>query len=156
VGRVQTPTLAIVVERDQKIKASCPKGYWEVHATFGAQGGTYPGRWFKEDLPRTRKATMPSRALCGPRRGARAGGEMPRQAGHRHRGEKAATQMSPLLYDLTTLQREANGRLGLSAKGTLGLAQRLYEHHKVLTYPRTDSRALPEDYIDTVKHAAEC
>ena len=60
-------------------------------------------------------------------------------------------RLSPLLYDLTTLQREANGRLGLSAKRTLQIAQRLYEHHKVLTYPRTDSRALPEDYIDTVK-----
>ncbi len=65
--------------------------------------------------------------------------------------KKPASQISPLLYDLTTLQREANGRLGLSAKGTLSVAQRLYEHHKVLTYPRTDSRALPEDYIDTVK-----
>ena len=64
---------------------------------------------------------------------------------------KPTTQISPLLYDLTSLQREANGRFGFSAKNTLGLAQALYEKHKVLTYPRTDSRALPEDYIGTVK-----
>ena len=63
--------------------------------------------------------------------------------------------MSPLLYDLTSLQREANGRFGFSAKNTLGLAQALYEKHKVLTYPRTDSRALPEDYIGTVKKTLE-
>src|SRR5438270_2385471 len=60
-------------------------------------------------------------------------------------------KVSPLRYDLTSLQREANGRFGFSAKNTLGLAQALYEKHKVLTYPRTDSRALPEDYIETVK-----
>jgi DNA topoisomerase IA len=59
--------------------------------------------------------------------------------------------MSPLLYDLTSLQRDANSRFGFSAKNTLGVAQALYEKHKVLTYPRTDSRALPEDYINTVK-----
>jgi DNA topoisomerase-3 len=64
---------------------------------------------------------------------------------------KASTQLSPLLYDLTSLQREANGRFGFSAKATLGLAQALYEKHKVLTYPRTDARALPEDYRQTVK-----
>jgi DNA topoisomerase-3 len=63
---------------------------------------------------------------------------------------KASSQLSPLLYDLTSLQREANGRFGFSAKVTLGLAQALYEKHKVLTYPRTDSRALPEDYRPTV------
>src|ERR1019366_1178093 len=64
---------------------------------------------------------------------------------------KPTTLMSPLLYDLTSLQRDANSRFGFSAKNTLGLAQALYEKHKVLTYPRTDSRALPEDYIATVK-----
>ena len=64
---------------------------------------------------------------------------------------KPTTSMSPLLYDLTSLQRDANSRFGFSAKNTLGLAQALYERHKVLTYPRTDSRALPEDYIGTVK-----
>jgi len=152
VGRVQTPTLAIVVERDQKIKAFVPKGYWEVHATFGAEAGQYPGRWFKEDFAREegesdKKAerlwtAAEAEAIVTKCRG---------KSGIVTEEKKPASQLSPLLYDLTTLQREANGRLGLSAKRTLQLAQRLYEHHKVLTYPRTDSRALPEDYFDTVK-----
>jgi len=152
VGRVQTPTLAIVVERDQKIKNFVPKGYWEVHATFGAKAGTYPGRWFKEDFskkednpdarPERLWTEADARALEAKCRG---------KDGVVTEEKKPTSQMSPLLYDLTTLQREANGRLGLSAKRTLQIAQRLYEHHKVLTYPRTDSRALPEDYIDTVK-----
>jgi DNA topoisomerase-3 len=64
---------------------------------------------------------------------------------------KPKTEACPMLYDLTSLQREANGRFGFSAKNTLGLAQALYEKHKVLTYPRTDSRHLPEDYFGTVK-----
>jgi DNA topoisomerase IA len=64
---------------------------------------------------------------------------------------KPSTQLSPLLFDLTSLQREANGRFGFSARTTLQLAQALYEKHKVLTYPRTDARALPEDYVGQVK-----
>ena len=152
VGRVQTPTLAIVVERDQKIKSFVPKGYWEVHATFAAKAGTYPGRWFKEDFAKD-EANLDARAeRLWTEAEARAIEEKCRgKNGVVTEEKKPASQISPLLYDLTTLQREANGRLGLSAKGTLSLAQRLYEHHKVLTYPRTDSRALPEDYIDTVK-----
>ncbi len=152
VGRVQTPTLAIVVERDQKIKSFVPKGYWEVHATFAAQAGSYPGRWFKEDFakddanldakPERLWTEAAARAIETKCRG---------KNGVVTEEKKPSSQLSPLLYDLTTLQREANGRLGLSAKRTLQIAQRLYEHHKVLTYPRTDSRALPEDYIDTVK-----
>src|SRR5207253_4426075 len=66
---------------------------------------------------------------------------------------KPSTQLSPLLFDLTSLQRAANGRFGFSARMTLSVAQALYEKHKVLTYPRTDSRALPEDYVGTVKEA---
>ena len=152
VGRVQTPTLAIVVERDQKIKAFVPKGYWEVHATFAAQAGTYPGRWFKDDFARD-EANLDARAeRLWTEDDARAiETKCQGKPGIVTEEKKPASQISPLLYDLTTLQREANGRLGLSAKGTLSIAQRLYEHHKVLTYPRTDSRALPEDYIDTVK-----
>jgi len=76
---------------------------------------------------------------------------MPSQAGHSHGREQATTQLSPLLYDLTSLQREANSRFGFSASNTLKIAQGLYERHKVLTYPRTDARALPEDYGPTVE-----
>src|SRR5262249_57959607 len=68
---------------------------------------------------------------------------------------KPSTQASPLLYDLTTLQREANSRFGFSARTTLSIAQALYERHKVLTYPRTDSRALPEDYLAVAKKTVE-
>jgi DNA topoisomerase-3 len=152
VGRVQTPTLAIVVERDQKIKSFVPKGYWEVHATFAAKAGTYPGRWFKDEFAKDEANPDAKAERLWTEAEARAIEEKCRgKTGVVTEEKKPATQMSPLLYDLTTLQREANGRLGLSAKGTLSIAQRLYEHHKVLTYPRTDSRALPEDYIDTVK-----
>jgi DNA topoisomerase-3 len=152
VGRVQTPTLAIVVERDQKIKSFVPKGYWEIHATFAAKAGTYPGRWFKEDFSKDEENADAKPERLWTEAAARAIEAKCRgKSGVVTEEKKPASQISPLLYDLTTLQREANGRLGLSAKRTLQIAQRLYEHHKVLTYPRTDSRALPEDYIDTVK-----
>jgi DNA topoisomerase III len=153
VGRVQTPTLAIVVERDQKIKSFVPKGYWEVHATFAAKAGTYPGRWFKEDFAKNEENPDAKPERLWTEAEARALEEKCRgKEGVVTEEKKPASQLSPLLFDLTSLQREGNSKLGLSAKGTLGIAQRLYEHHKVLTYPRTDSRALPEDYIDTVKH----
>src|ERR1700689_5025639 len=152
VGRVQTPTLAIVVERAQKIKSFVPNGYWEVHATFAAKAGAYPGRWFKEDFTKDEDKPDAKAERLWTEAEARALEEKCRgKEGVVTEEKKPASQLSPLLYDLTTLQREANGRLGLSAKRTLQIAQRLYEHHKVLTYPRTDSRALPEDYIDTVK-----
>jgi DNA topoisomerase-3 len=152
VGRVQTPTLAIVVERDQKIKSFVPKGYWEVHATFGAEAGPYPGRWFKEDFSKKDdEADTRAERLWSAAEAEAIVAKCRGRTGTVTEEKKPASQISPLLYDLTTLQREANGRLGLSAKRTLQIAQRLYEHHKVLTYPRTDSRALPEDYLDTVK-----
>jgi DNA topoisomerase-3 len=156
VGRVQTPTLAIVVERDFKIKTFVPKAYWEVHAIFVAKAGAYPGRWFKEDFNKNATASVPN-PDAKPERlwdeiAARAIEEKCRgKDGVVTEEKKPATQLSPLLFDLTSLQREGNTKLGLPAKRTLQIAQRLYEHHKVLTYPRTDSKALPEDYIDTVK-----
>ena len=152
VGRVQTPTLAIVVERDQQIKSFVPKGYWEVHATFAANAGTYPGRWFNEDFSKDQANPDAKAERLWDRETASALEAKCRgKNGVVTEEKKPTSQVSPLLYDLTTLQKEANGRLGLSAKRTLQIAQRLYEHHKVLTYPRTDSRALPEDYVDTVK-----
>jgi DNA topoisomerase-3 len=152
VGRVQTPTLAILVEREDRIKNFVPKDYWEIHGTFAAKAGEYPGRWFDEkfakkdgesDLKPERvwnaKSAEAIRAKCLGKPGIVT------------EESKPTTQLSPLLYDLTSLQREANGRFGFSAKTTLSLAQALYERHKVLTYPRTDARALPEDYLDTVR-----
>ena len=152
VGRVQTPTLSIVVEREEKIRRHVARAYWEVRATFEAQAGTYEGKWFD---PKWKKNPEDPEA-----RADRLWNEAQAQAiAQACRGEpasvteesKPSTQASPLLYDLTTLQREANSRFGFSAKTTLSLAQALYEKHKVLTYPRTDSRALPEDYLATVR-----
>jgi DNA topoisomerase-3 len=158
VGRVQTPTLAIVVEREQKIRNFVPRDYWEIHGTFRAEGGEYPGKWFNEKFVRPDKDGDPDlkpervwehlsaediRAKCLNKPGVVT------------EETKPTTQVSPLLYDLTSLQREANGRFGFSASGTLKIAQGLYERHKVLTYPRTDSRALPEDYMATVRNTLQ-
>jgi DNA topoisomerase-3 len=158
VGRVQTPTLAIVVEREEKIRRFVPRDYCELHATFAAAAGEYVGRWFDEDFTREKKDNDPDlkaeriwdRAKAGAIRDKCLG-----QPGHVTEETKPSSQLSPLLYDLTSLQRDANSRFGYSARNTLALAQALYERHKVLTYPRTDSRALPEDYLGTVRAALE-
>jgi DNA topoisomerase-3 len=152
VGRVQTPTLSIVVEREEKIRRFVPRDYWEVRAEFIAAKGLYEGRWFDpkfkrvENDPEQRDSRLWSLAAAESIVAACRG-----KTGTVTEESKPSTQMSPLLFDLTSLQREANGRFGFSAKNTLGLAQALYEKHKVLTYPRTDARALPEDYLNTVK-----
>ena len=154
VGRVQTPTLAIVVEREQKIRDFTPRDYWEVIGTFQAEAGQYPGKWFDERFVRPEKDGDPD--LKPERLWDRAKAEAIRakclnKPGVVTEESKPSTQLSPLLYDLTSLQRDANSRFGFSASATLKLAQGLYERHKVLTYPRTDSRALPEDYQATVR-----
>ena len=152
VGRVQTPTLSIVVEREEKIRKHVSRPYWEVKASFDAAAGIYEGKWFdpawkkNPDDAEARADRLwnaaDAQAIADAVRG---------QSAHVVDEAKPSTQASPLLYDLTTLQREANSRFGFSAKTTLSIAQALYEKHKVLTYPRTDSRALPEDYLATVK-----
>ena len=152
VGRVQTPTLAILVEREEKIKKFKPRDYWEIHGTFGAQAGEYAGRWFDEKFSKKEGDDQLKQERVWDVQFAEAiKTKCLGKPGIVTEESKPTTSMSPALYDLTTLQREANGRFGFSAKNTLGLAQALYEKHKVLTYPRTDSRALPEDYIETVK-----
>ncbi|MBI2224988.1 MAG: DNA topoisomerase III, partial [Betaproteobacteria bacterium] len=156
VGRVQTPTLAILVEREEKIKKFVARDYFEVRATFDCKAGTYSGRWFDEKFSRDTKTDDSD--LRAERLWDRARADAIRAKCEGRRGSveeesKLSTQLSPLLYDLTSLQRDANGRFGFSAKTTLSIAQALYEKHKVLTYPRTDSRALPEDYLPTVTAA---
>jgi len=152
VGRVQTPTLALVVEREEKIQQFVARDYWEVRATFGAKAGPYDGRWFDSDF-RKKDEDPEGRAerLWDKARAEAIVAVCTGKVGTVVEEAKPTTQISPLLYDLTSLQREANGRFGFSAKTTLSLAQALYERHKVLTYPRTDSRALPEDYVKVVK-----
>ncbi|MBN8492429.1 MAG: DNA topoisomerase III [Burkholderiales bacterium] len=153
VGRVQTPTLSIVVEREEKIRKHVPRDYWELRASFDAQAGQYEGKWFdpafkkNADDPEQRADRLwdeaSAQAIAAAVRG---------QPASVTEESKPSTSSCPALYDLTTLQREANSRFGYSAKTTLSLAQALYEKHKVLTYPRTDSRHLPEDYLAVVKN----
>ena len=151
VGRVQTPTLAIVVEREERIRKFVSRDYWELEASFGAQAGGYAGRWFDEkfrkpeDDEHARAERIWDQARAEAIRAKCLG-----KPGKVEEESKPSTQLSPLLFDLTSLQREANSRFGFSAKTTLSIAQALYEKHKVLTYPRTDARALPEDYLGTV------
>src|SRR4051812_14992644 len=151
VGRVQTPTLAILVEREEKIRAFVAKDYWEVHARFGAAAGEYPGRWFDPKFKKDDDGERKAERLWSAAKAQAIVAACQGKTGIATEESKPTTQLSPLLYDLTSLQREANGRFGFPARMTLSLAQALYERHKVLTYPRTDSRALPEDYLPTVK-----
>jgi DNA topoisomerase-3 len=156
VGRVQTPTLSIVVEREEKIKKFVPRDFWEVRAEFVCAAGIYEGRWLDtkhkkdETDPEKRAERLWSKAAAESIVAACRG-----KQGNVTEESKPTTSMAPALFDLTSLQREANARFGFSAKNTLGLAQALYEKHKVLTYPRTDSRHLPEDYMNTVKQTME-
>ncbi len=177
-GRVQTPTLAIMVEREKRIQEFKETAFWEVFGNFRAQAGDYTGRWFdeafKKDEPEPDRTARVARRLgvkvpdfsfatiWDEHRGAaRAWAKEIADAIVRHcagkpgvvelEETKPTSQVAPQLYDLTTLQREANNRFSFSAKRTLQIAQALYEKHKALTYPRTDSRCLPEDYMPTVR-----
>jgi DNA topoisomerase III len=158
VGRVQTPTLAILVEREDRIRKFQSRDYWEVHASFAAAAGSYSGRWFDENFAKAAKdedADARPERLWDAARAEALRRKCEGKPGVATEEAKPTTQISPLLFDLTSLQREANGRFGFSARATLSLAQALYEKHKVLTYPRTDARALPEDYLPTVKSTME-
>jgi len=156
VGRVQTPTLSVVVEREELIRKFISRDYWEIHAQFGAAAGTYAGKWFnpqhKKDADDAEKKEDRVWTLAEANAIAEA---VRKQTATVTEESKPSSKGSPGLFDLTSLQREANGRFGFSAKTTLSLAQSLYERHKALTYPRTDSRHLPEDYLPTVKETMQ-
>ncbi|HEY7002043.1 MAG TPA: DNA topoisomerase 3 [Candidatus Udaeobacter sp.] len=183
-GRVQTPTLTIIVDRESKIQEFKPRELHEIIGEFRAAAGDYAGRWFDEgfrkdeaEIERTQRLLdrLQLNVSDAEQRLDSANGSLwdehrsaPR-LWHREIADaiqrkcdgkngiveleekKPTTQVAPQLYDLTTLQREANNRFGFSAKRTLQIAQALYEKHKAITYPRTDSRALPEDYLPTVR-----
>ena len=152
VGRVQTPTLSVVVEREEKIRKHVSRPYWEVKASFAAQAGEYEGKWFD---PAWKKNPQDPEAradrLWAATEAAAIASAVRGQPASVTEEAKPSSQSAPQLYDLTSLQREANSRFGFSAKTTLGIAQALYEKHKVLTYPRTDSKALPEDYVQVAQ-----
>ena len=155
-GRVQTPTLAILAKREREIQAFVSEEYSEVHATFEVQAGEYEGKWV--DLDFTKDETKPhgrAERIWTKEAADEIVTRCTGKTGSVSEETKPQKQISPQLYDLTTLQREASSRFGFSARRTLQLAQALYERHKMLTYPRTDSRYLPEDYLANVKTATE-
>lgn len=154
VGRVQTPTLALIVNREIEIRNFIPREYWRVTANFHVTKGDYEGTYQRDDFKKSadehdRADRIWDKATADAIVAACAGQPLATVSEEK----KSSTQIAPRLYDLTTLQREANSRFGLSARRTLQIAQALYEKHKMITYPRTDSRALPEDYIPTCREA---
>ena len=150
VGRVQTPTLGILAEREDKIHHFKARSYYEVFGDFEVKAGTYRGRWFREDFDKNGDEDARAERIWEQAQADEIKNRCLGKTGVATEEKKPTTQAPPLLYDLTSLQREANSR-GFSAKRTLQIAQQLYERFKVVTYPRTDSRYLPEDYIPTVK-----
>ena len=163
VGRVQTPTLSLVVERERAIRNFVPKDYWEVRGTFGVAAGSYVGTWFDanakadpadrqedDDSGDAPEASASGQRLFDKARAdalvAKCQGVAPSKV---TQDSKRSEEQPQRLFDLTSLQREANKRFRFSAKKTLDIAQALYETHKVTTYPRTDAKALPEDYVAT-------
>ncbi|HWY41841.1 MAG TPA: DNA topoisomerase III [Chthoniobacterales bacterium] len=150
VGRVQTPTLAILAEREDKIHHFKARSYYEVFGDFEVKAGAYRGRWFREDFAKDGDEDARAERIWDQVQADEIKKRCLGKTGVATEEKKPTTQAPPLLYDLTSLQRDANGR-GFSAKRTLQIAQQLYERFKVITYPRTDSRYLPEDYIPTVK-----
>ena len=143
-GRVQTPTLALVARREEEIRAFKPEPYWLVEAAFEASGPRgYRGRYQGGKRIAEDEAAKIVREVEG-RRGAITKVD-----------KKEEREKAQLLYDLTSLQRHANTLYGFSARRTLGAAQKLYEEHKAITYPRTNSRFLPSDQIAEIKPTAE-
>jgi len=152
VGRVQTPTLAILVEREERIRRFEPKNYWEVLADFTVSAGSFRGRWFDEAFQKDTDETRRPERIWTAEQANAIHDKVLGKSGIITEEKKPTTQAPPLLYDLTSLQREANARFSFSARRTLQIAQQLYERYKVITYPRTDSRYLPEDYLGTVNN----
>ena len=154
-GRVQTPTLALLVDRELEVLAHVPKPYWRVKGVFQHEGETYEGQWFDpafqaNDDEARREDRIFDEAAAKAIVEAVAG-----QTGTARETRKPSKESAPPLFDLTSLQREGNRRFGWSARRTLSAAQRCYERHKLLTYPRTDSRCLPEDYRETVNQVLQ-
>ena len=148
-GRVQTPTLAIIARREEEIRAFVPEPYWLVDARFEPSEDSarrYGGRFHAGAKPRLGSEAEALAIVAAVRDGS---GEITKVE------KREVTEKPPMLYDLTSLQRDANTRFGFSARRTLGAAQRLYEEHKALTYPRTNSRFLTSDMAEEIKPTAE-
>jgi DNA topoisomerase-3 len=149
-GRVQTPTLAMLVDKEFEVLAHVPRPYWRVTASFDHGGNRYEGSWFDPSFDAGGDPDRKDDRLFDEKRAAAIASAANGAAGKASETRKPSRESAPPLFDLTSLQREANRRFSWSARRTLSAAQRCYERHKVLTYPRTSSKCLPEDYRDTV------
>lgn len=151
-GRVQTPTLSLLVKRERTRLAFTPRSYCNLYGNFIFNNTSYAGKWIDPSFSKDPKdAHKRADRIWVPEDADEIVRKCSGEPARVEEKSKKVTQRSPQLYDLTLLQREANSRFGFSAKNTLSIAQSLYERHKVLTYPRTDSKHLPEDYLPTVK-----
>lgn len=151
-GRVQTPTLVILTEREKEIRAFVPRTYYEIHGDFEVTAGSYPGRWFREDFKKDETDEhLKAERIWSLEEAEQIRARCEGKTGVVTETRKPSKQAPPQLFDLTSLQREAGNKHGYSARRTLQLAQALYDRYKLLTYPRTDSKYLPEDYLDTVR-----
>jgi DNA topoisomerase-3 len=149
IGRVQTPTLAILVEREKTIQSFVPQDYWQVRAELAtSEGARFAATWSLGKGTRLASAAVASE-LCD-RCGTHGAAGDPAGPVVESLRQSKTREPPPLLFDLTSLQRTANRRFGLSAQATLDAAQALYERHKILTYPRTDSRHLSSDMAGTL------
>jgi DNA topoisomerase III len=146
VGRVQTPTLKLLVDREREIESFKPEKFWTVYARFAREDASYDGVWFKNKQNRLEEREAAERIAEKVRGGV---------GNVRKAEKKTATEKPPLLYDLTELQRNANARYGFTAERTLRAAQALYEERKLITYPRTSSRYLSKDMVGTLKKRVE-
>lgn len=157
VGRVQTPTLAMIVEREHEIQNFKPTRYWKITAEFEIANGKYEGVYQRPDFKQKDKdANDKADRIWSHADAERVLNEV-RAGGEAKVSDKKtqSKQIAPRLYDLTTLQREANNKYSFPANKTLSIAQSLYEKYKMITYPRTDSRALPDDYRGVVVRTME-
>ncbi len=152
VGRVQTPTLMLIVKRELEIRSFVPKTFWKIEGDFGVTNGNYRGA---AQVPGVTDRKEAERFYDEAQARKVAEDALKLGAGTVSDERKPKKESAPRLFDLTTLQREGNRRYGFSAKTTLGVAQALYEKHKALTYPRTDSQYLPEDYLPNAKAALQ-
>ncbi|TMA36396.1 MAG: DNA topoisomerase III [Deltaproteobacteria bacterium] len=149
-GRVQTPTLAMLVDKEFEVLAHVPRPFWRVAATFEHEDNRYPGNWFDPAFEANDDSERKDDRIFDAARAAAIAAAVGGAPATASETRKPSRESAPPLFDLTSLQREANRRFSWSARRTLSAAQRCYERHKVLTYPRTSSKCLPEDYRDTV------
>jgi DNA topoisomerase-3 len=155
-GRVQTPTLSLIVKREEERNDFTARPYWTLEGEFECSPAQYIGKWFNPEFSKDpENPNLKAERIWTEAQALEIQKKCQGKTGQVEEQTKPSTQKCAALYDLTTLQREANSRFGYSAKRTLQIAQALYERYKATTYPRTDSRALPEDYLGQVEQTMQ-